>query len=564
MKTNWSFIILLALLVNCKNIEKADFVVVNARIYTADSTKMNATAMAIKGNRFLAVGNEEEIKIFIGSNTQKINLNGAFVMPGIIEGHGHFLGLGSSLKNLNLLQTKYWQEIVDSVAQHVGRTAKGVWIEGRGWHQDKWKDKFLNTYNAYPYHDALSKISPDNPVVLYHASGHALIANAKAMEIAGITSETQSPAGGRIVKDKDKKLTGVFEENAMDLINLPYEAYVKSLNPNERLEKLKLEARLASEKALEYGITSFQDAGSSLVDMDLLYSLCMDKTIHQRMYVMLYEPIDSMIIKMQQLPFKTSDANRFKSVAVKTYMDGALGSYGAWLMEDYADNPGSRGQNIIDPSKIKEMAQSAVRQNLQLCVHAIGDRANKEVLDICEEIAQNDKQFSSRRWRIEHAQHLRREDLNRFYALGVIASMQAIHCTSDAPFVAKRLGEERAKSSSYVWRSLLDAHVHLANGTDTPVENVNPFECMYAALTRKRLDNGFCFHPEECMTRDEMLKSYTIWNAYASKDETQKGSISPGKLADFIVVDRDLFHCPEIEIASAKVLEVYMDGKKLR
>ncbi|MEO6189781.1 MAG: amidohydrolase [Saprospiraceae bacterium] len=565
MKNLYLLGILLGFTLNqCKESEKADLVILNATIYTSDSLKTSASAFAVKGKQFIAVGSDVEIKPFIGPKTEVRDMHKSFIMAGFIEGHGHFLSLGKSLVNLDLLKVKSWQEIVDSVKMIALRSEPGQWIEGRGWHQDKWSDKFMNTFNSYPYHDALSKVSPNNPVILFHASGHALLANSKAMEISKISSESESPKGGRIVKDRNSKLTGVFEENAMDLIENTYQNYVKTLDQEVLKNKKKLQAINASNLALEFGITSFEDAGSSLSELQLLHKWSMDHTIQQRIYAMLYEPIDSMLQKMESLPFHTEDPTRFKSIAVKTYMDGALGSYGAWLMEDYTDNPGTRGQNLIDPERINDIARLAIKKDLQVCVHAIGDRGNKEVLDVFEKIAKEFPEVINKRWRIEHAQHLRQEDIQRFKSLGVIASMQSIHCTSDAPFVIKRLGEERAKSSSYIWRSLLNNGVHLANGTDTPVESINPFECMYAAVTRKRLDNDMVFFPEECMSRQEALLSYTLWNAYASKDENLKGSISINKLADFVVLDRNLLTCAPIDIAGCKVIEVYMDGKKIK
>ncbi|NOT37958.1 MAG: amidohydrolase [Saprospiraceae bacterium] len=549
---------------SCKENEKADLIVHNAVVYTADSLQPAAESFAIRNGKFLKIGKNDDILLLKGEKTVVIDAKGGFLMPGLIEGHGHFLSLGKSLRNLNLIHAKSWNEIIDSVKSIVARTPKGVWIQGRGWHQEKWNDKMLASFNSYPYHDELSRVSPDHPVMLTHASGHALIANEHAMNLAGLSSEFPSPKGGRIVKDAQKKLTGVFEENAMEIIENLYNEFEKTIDP-VLLEKMKLEfAQLAESKALSFGITSFEDAGTSLEDLHLLKSWYDEEKLKIRLYAMLYEHPDSMIFKMKSLPIHSIHSNMFKSIAIKSYMDGALGSYGAWLLNDYADNPGMTGQNLIEIEKIYSFAELAMKQNLQVCVHAIGDRANREVLNIFEKFSLTDKNFSFRRWRMEHAQHVDKVDIPKFQQLGVIASMQAIHCTSDAPFVIKRLGLERAKNGAYVWRSILNAQVHLANGTDCPVESINPFECLYASITRKRIDNNMEFFPEQCMTRDEALKSYTIWNAYASHDEKIKGSISVGKLADFIILDKNLLSCAEREILDVKVVEVYINGNKVR
>ncbi|MCC6815398.1 MAG: amidohydrolase [Saprospiraceae bacterium] len=564
MNSNISILLWFLLIICCKESEKADLIILNANVYTADTVKIEAQAFAIKGNIFLAVGSNQEIRKFQTKDSKVLDLNGAFVMPGLIEGHGHFLSLGKSLHTLNLIQTKSWQEIVDSVKAVAQRTPKGQWIEGRGWHQEKWSDRFLSSFNAYPYHDALSAVTPDHPVMLTHASGHALMANSNAMNLASISSESVSPKGGRIVKDHNNRITGIFEENAMSLIQNLYDGYEKKMNP-DLVDKLKLQYALsAQEIALSYGITSFQDAGTSLTDLELIKDWFNDGKLSIRLYAMLYEDKDSMLNKMLALPIYSKDSSMFKCIAIKSYIDGALGSYGAWLLEDYSDNPGMRGQNLIEIEQITSFALLATKMNLQVCVHAIGDRANREVLNIFSKFEEQKRIIHSRPWRIEHCQHLHPGDILKIKDLGIIASMQAIHCTSDAPFVIKRLGEKRAREGAYVWRSLIDRGVHLANGTDCPVESINPFDCIYAAVTRKRVDNGLQFFPEQSMSRDEALKSYTIWNAYASGDENIKGSITKGKLADFIVLDRNLLTCSDSLLLAAKVQNVFIGGKKIK
>ena len=562
MKKQVSLLVIFTLLVlsSCKVKENADLILLNGAIYTADSLDHSFTAMAIANDKVMALGSDEEMMRLKSENTKTIDLQGKFVMTGLNEGHAHFLSLGKSMMSIDLLETHSWEEIVLKVAVKTKQLPTGTWIEGRGWHQDKWKASADLKFNGYPYHDLLSAASPAHPVVLYHASGHALIANAKAMELAGVSPESVSSVGGRIVKDNEGKLNGVFEENAMELIEKALDEFEQKSSPQIVQELIKKQVKLASDKALEYGITSFQDAGTSLEKIRILHELSKNGEIPIRLNVMLYENPAAALEKMDSLPLKSYNQDMFRAASVKAYMDGALGSYGAWLWEDYADNPGVKGQTLVPIEMITKIADKAKSLGFQMCVHAIGDRGNHEVLNVFEKTGIGPQN----RWRIEHAQHLLRADIPRFSSLGVIASMQAIHCTSDAPFVVKRLGQERAKSSSYIWRSLLDAGVKFANGTDAPVEKINPFECIYAAITRKRLDNGMEFFPEEKMTRTEALKSYTLWNAYASFEESIKGSLEPGKKADFIVLDRNLLECPDQEVPLTKVLSVYLDGEKIR
>lgn len=555
------FLILFLNIINwsCKETKKADLILINAIIYSAEDSNYVKQAMAIDGNIIKAIGTNEEILTWQSSHSVIKDCQQAFIMPGLIEGHGHYLSLGESLINLNLLNTKSWQEITDSVSAKVNSSEPNQWISGRGWHQDKWNIPLEYSYDHYPYHDMLSTISPNNPVVLYHASGHALLANKKAMDLAQINAESVAPTGGRIVRDQRGKLTGVFEENAMDLITKIFD----ESNQKDASTKLKIvrsKSDLAYSKALDYGITSFQDAGTSLENIQVLKNLSNQGAIPIRLNMMMYEDKNIVLKNGMSLPIIGSDPNFFKSNAIKAYVDGALGSYGAWLLEPYTDNPKMTGQLITPLPVLDSIAQLCKSKQMQMCVHAIGDRANRALLDLFGKYVEG----TQHRWRIEHAQHINPDDIIKFKKFGVIASMQAIHCTSDAPFVEKRLGHERAKNTSYRWRTLIDAGVHLANGTDVPVESINPYECIYASVTRKRIDNDFEFFPEEKMSRHEALRSYTIWNAYAAGDETIKGSLEPGKLADFIILDRNLLTCSDLDITKTSVKEVYINGKKIR
>lgn len=538
----------------------ADLILLNGQCFTADSRYVNATALAIAADTILAVGSDAEMAQYRTEKTQVIDLQGAFMMPGFIEGHGHFWGLGKSLQNLNLMYTQSWAEIVSMVVPKVQAAQPGAWIEGRGWHQEKWTGDAGTTVNGYPYHDALSAVSPNNPVVLYHASGHGLMANAKAMELAGISRETPDPVGGRIVRDAKGNAIGVFEENAMGLIEKPFLEWENKRTDAEKQAELEKTALMAAEKCLRQGITSFQDAGSSFRELRQLRQMAENGTLPVRVWAMVGQPGSQEFAQLADYPQIGLGKKHFTCRSVKAYFDGALGSYGAWLLAPYDDKPGFTGQNTTPLDTIRALAEVCLKNGLQLCVHAIGDRANREVLNVYETTFAGK---TDKRWRVEHAQHIDVADIPRFAQLGVIASMQAIHCTSDAPFVAKRLGETRARTGAYAWRSLLDSGARLANGTDAPVEEVDPLPCIYASVTRQRVDTGFAFFPEQKMTREEALLSYTLWNAYAAFEENEKGSLTPGKLADVVILSDNLLSCAPEAILNTKVLKTIVGGKVL-
>lgn len=558
-------LLLLALLAACTNATQtsstATLILYNGRFFTADSLRPEVTAIAISGDRILAIGTDAEMQTWANEKTERIDLQGAFAMPGFIEGHGHYSSLGRSLQNLNLMPNKSWEEIVGLVAEKTKSAAPGEWIEGRGWHQEKWNASPGRTVNGYPYHDLLSTASPNNPVVLYHASGHSLFANQQAMQLAGISPETADPVGGRIVRDAAGRLTGVFEENAMNLIEKPFSEWQSRRSEAERMAAFDRSAALAAQECLAKGITSFQDAGSSFWELAQYRRLAESGQLPVRLWAMASQPKPSELGRLAEYPQIGIGNGHFTCRAVKCYLDGALGSYGAWLLAPYTDKPDSYGQNTTPLDTITMVATTCEQYGLQCCVHAIGDRANREVLDIFEKISFPGAEGPNSRWRIEHAQHVDPQDIPRFAQLGVIASMQAIHCTSDAPFVVKRLGTERARTGAYAWRSLLDAGARLTNGTDAPVEDVDPLPCLYATATRKRADTGLEFFPEQKMTRQEALLSYTLWNAFAAFEEPEKGSLTPGKYADIVVLSKNLLNCAPEEILQAQVLKTIVGGQ---
>ena len=543
----------------CATDESPDLVLFNADIYTVDEENPTASAIAIKDEKIIAIGNDGEIKKLATTETEQLDLKGNFLMPGFIEGHGHFTGLGYSLLNLNFLRSKSWEEIVEMVEEQVKESEPGEWIVGRGWHQEKWDSLPHQHVGGYPTHEQLSEISPNNPVILTHASGHGLFANAKAMQISGVSLETADPKGGAIVRDEDGEAIGVFEERAMSVIRAAHEEYLATLSEEEKEKTWYKAVELAQEECLSKGVTSFQDAGASFVEVERFEKIAEAGDFEMRLWTMIRRSAKEMQGKLAGIRKINVGNNYYTCRAIKTEVDGALGSYGAWLLESYDDKPDFYVQNTTDIEEVERIAELAAKNDMQMCVHAIGDRANREVLDIMERTFK-DIDGKDLRWRIEHSQHINVADIPRFAELNVIASMQGIHCTSDALFAQKRLGERRAREEAYPWRSLMDAGAVVTNGTDAPVEDVDPLESYYATATRKRIDNGYEFFPEQKMTREEALKSYTLQNAYAAFEEDLKGSLQIGKLGDMVVLNKNLVSCSEAELLEAEVLYTFVGG----
>ncbi len=545
---------------SCTPGEYADLIVYNGEVYTVDSTNKWVGAFAVKNGRILELSSDlgglEHLK---NDQTNLVNAEGNFVMPGFIEGHGHFLGLGKSLVNVNLLDAKSWEEVVSRVEARVRDLEPGDWLEGRGWHQEKWDSIPYPNVHGYPFHDQLSAVTPNNPVVLFHASGHSLFANEMAMSKLKLSSENDQPIGGEIVKDSNGDPIGVFEERAMDPIVEGYQSYIAEL-PVEKVEaSWKQAIRKAQKECLRKGVTSFQDAGSKLKDILRYRELSEQDSLDVRLWVMARDSFGALEKDIDKMQYRNPANFYFTCNAIKSEVDGALGAFGAWLLKPYSDKPGFYGQNTTDIYDVKKIADLALKNEMQLCVHAIGDRANRVVLDIYEGVLGEESR--EKRWRIEHAQHLDTMDIPRFAENGIIASMQGVHCTSDAPFVEKRLGKERAQLGAYAWRSLLDEGVVVANGTDAPVEDVDPLKSFYASVTRTRSDNGFVFYRDQSMSREEAVYSYTLGNAFASFQEDYKGMIKEGYLADFVILSENLVNCSDEKILDTKVLSTFVDGQ---
>ena len=536
----------------------ATLVLTNGKVVTVDATPAEAEAVAIRGDRIVAVGTSGEMKRYVGQGTEVIDLKGQLAIPGFIESHGHFTGVGEAQLNLNLMKATSWDQIIAMVEQAAKAAKPGQWIYGRGWHQEKWTSRPEPNVEGFPTHEALSRVSPNNPVLLTHASGHASFANAKAMELSGVTGSTANPEGGDFLKDAKGNPTGLFRETASRLIRRG--AGEPRRTPDEDLQRARRVLELASQESVSKGITSFQDAGSSFADVDLMKTLVDEGRMHVRLWVMLRVGNDALAANLAK--YRTVDyGNGFLTVrGIKKSIDGALGSRGAWLLEPYSDKPGDSGLNTTTVEDIRETAKLAMQHGYQLCVHAIGDRANRETLNIFEAAFTANPDKKDVRWRVEHAQHLHPSDIPRFGKLGVIASMQGVHCTSDAPYVPARLGDKRAAEGAYVWQKLMKSGAVVTNGTDAPVEDVDPIASYYASVSRK-LKDGSVFYGDQRMSRMEALKSYTINGAFAAFEEKSKGSISPGKYADIVVLSKDILTIPEDEIPAAKVSYTIVAGK---
>lgn len=521
--------------------EAADLVLLNGQILTLDDNLGTAQALAVKDHRILAVGADADISSYVGAATRTIDLQGATAIPGLIEGHGHFLSLGRAMQILRLDDASTFDDIVAQVAKAADAAPAGAWIFGRGWHQEKWQTPPPDHLQGDPVNHALNQVAPDNPVLLGHASGHAALANDAALRAAGIDADTTDPAGGEIVRDDQGRATGMLRERAQELVEAAAAAAQNTNSSAEaRQANLREQAYLAGKEALRYGVTSFHDAGTSFADIDALKALEQDNALLVRLYVMVRGEQNAVLDEKLAAYYMPLEGNDFLTVrSIKKQIDGALGAHGAWLLEPYTDKPESTGLVLTDLDNLRATADLAVKHGYQLNTHAIGTRGNRETLDTYDQAWQAARvNGADLRWRIEHAQHIHPLDLPRFASMGVIAAVQGVHCTSDGPWIPVRLGEPRTETTSYRWRDLLDSGARVNNGTDAPVESLDPFASLAASVDRRMAD-GTTFYPAQAMTRMEALRSYTIDNAYSAFEEDHKGTLTPGKLADIAVLDGD-------------------------
>ncbi len=540
--------------------QPAELVLRNGKIVTMNTATPTAQAIAVRGGKVTAVGSDQQAQSWIGPQTRVIDLHGMLAIPGFIEGHGHFTGVGEFRMGLDLREARTWDDIVAQVGRAAKQAKPGEWIIGRGWHQSKWSHAPEPNVEGFPTHASLDQVSPNNPVLLTHASGHAAFVNGKALEAAGVTRTTKDPQGGEILKDKSGNPTGLLRERAQILAGTAHNDFEAKRSAADRAAQFRRAIDLAIDESLSKGITTFEDAGSPFSTVDVLKKMADNHELRMRIWMMLRAPNEQLAAKLDQYRYIGAGDNYFTVRGIKRQIDGALGSRGAWLLEPYTDKPDSAGLNTEDPIDIRKTAELAIQHGYQLCVHAIGDRANRETLNIFEDTFKAHPDKKDLRWRVEHAQHINAADIPRFGKLGVIAAMQGVHCTSDAPYVLLRLGAKRAEEGAYVWQKLMKSGAIVGNGTDAPVEDVGPLASFYASVSRK-LKDGSVFYGDQRMSREEALRSYTVNNAYAAFEENVKGSLTPGKLADITVLSRDILTIPEDQILSTDVVYTIVGGK---
>lgn len=535
---HWLFSLFIVVLTSCTSGKhKADTIIVNATIYTVDSLFSKAEALAVKDGKFVAVGTSAAIEQEYASDN-KIDANGKTIIPGIIDAHCHFYGLGLNQRYVDLTGTKNYDDVLVKVLAFQ-KQQKTNFILGRGWDQNDWDEK------RYPTKKALDLLFPKTPVALTRVDGHAMLCNQAALDLAKITKKTKVK-GGEIVKEKGE-LIGVLIDEPMALVQAIIPKPTKQQSTAALLEAQKL--------CNTYGVTTVSDAGLSKDIIELIDELQQNGKLQTRVYAMVNSDEETLNYYLNKGKIKT---DRLNIRAVKVYADGALGSRGAALQKPYSDSHNHYGAMVTSPERIKALANKIVASDYQMNTHAIGDSANAFVLHTYNKVLHTQK---NRRWRIEHAQVINPNHFTLFNKDNIIPSVQPTHATSDMYWAKERLGETRLKGA-YAYKTLLNESGRLALGTDFPVEQVNPFLTFYAAVARKDEknypENGF--QKQEALTRVEALKGMTIWAAFANFEEHEKGSIEVGKLADFVILDANLMTIPETELPKLKVQHTYING----
>lgn len=549
MRTLLLVVILAAIAAPSAQNTAADVIFHNAKIYTADDTMPRAEAIAITGDRIAAVGSSADILKMKGPSTRVIDVRGATILPGLHDSHGHFTGLGASLQVLRLRGTASWEQIVGMVRRRAASARPGEWIQGRNWDQNDWPVK------EFPSHELLSNAAPNNPVYLTRVDGHAAVVNKAALDAAGVTKDTKDPDGGRIIRDAQGNPTGVLVDQAMGLVSRS----IPRLSPAQLEEQI----LLADAEARKLGLTMVHDAGANTETVDAYKRLIDAGKLQTRLYVMLRGPMGMLKPHFDKGPLVNYGNHHLAVRAVKISADGALGSRGAALLEPYADEPGNSGLLVNPPEEVYAQTLAASKTGFQMCVHAIGDRANRMVMDTFERVQTEVPGSRALRMRNEHAQILDAADIPRFVKLNVIASMQATHATSDLPWAPARLGPARIEEGAYVWQKLLKSGAILANGSDFPVEEPNPMLGFYASITRQDPSGHppTGWQPDQRLSREETLKSFTMNAAFAAHAEQHLGSLTAGKLADLVVLSKDVMQVPPKEILTTTVTTTVIGGK---
>ncbi|MGK2862847.1 MAG: amidohydrolase [Chitinophagaceae bacterium] len=528
-------------LFSCSQQQKADWLIYNTTIYTVDSSFSKASAMAWNDGKIIAVGTLAEIERKYSAKN-KLNARGGFIYPGFIDAHAHFAAYGLGLQEANLVGTTNWEEIIQLLEDFEKRLEKNQWLIGRGWDQNDWKQK------DFPTNEELNKLFPDRPVLLTRIDGHAAVANQKAFDISGINPGLELTGGE--VDVKEGRLTGILIDNAIDLVSnkIP-------LPSREQFNKALLAAQ---NNCFAVGLTTVDDCGINADDVERIKELQEKGDLKMRMYIMLSDSKSNFDYLEKKGIIKT---DRLHVRSFKVYGDGALGSRGACLLQPYNDKPGHFGFLLSNREHFDSVAAWIFQKNFQMCTHAIGDSGNRTMLNIYSKYLNGPNDL---RWRIEHAQVINENDFKLFGENSIIPSVQPTHATSDMYWAADRLGNERV-TGAYAYKQLLKQNGWLPLGTDFPVEDISPFKTFYAAVVRKD-EKGWPeggYHTENALTRQEALRGMTIWAAKANFEEKEKGSLEPGKMADFVILDKDLMQAKDSELLQIKVLKTFSGGEKV-
>lgn len=537
---NTCCLFLLTILLSCQSKKQADLIVYNATVYTVDSAFTTTEALAIKDGRIIAVGKSADLLAQYDAKEKK-DAQGQFIYPGLIDAHAHFFRYGIGLQTANLVGTTSWEDILKKLQAYAANNPEG-WITGRGWDQNDWPVK------EFPTNDQLNQLFPDRPVLLGRIDGHAAIANQKALELAGLRPGITLTGG--TVEVKQGKLTGILIDNAIDL--------VREKVPPPTPEQISKGVLQAQQYCFAVGLTTVDDCGLDHEEVTFIDSLQRSGSLKMRIYAMLSDASKNYEYIFSKGKIKTG---RLHVRSFKVYADGALGSRGACLLEPYSDRPDWKGFLLSNPTHFDSVASLLFNKGFQMCTHAIGDSANRTILNIYAKYLTGKNDL---RWRIEHAQVINQHDFNLFGQYSIIPSVQPTHATSDMYWAADRLGPQRVKGA-YAFNDLLKQNGWIPLGTDFPVEDISPFKTFYAAVVRKDGKgwpaNGY--QAENALTRPDALRGMTIWAAKSNFEETEKGSLEPGKLADFIIINKDLMKAPETELLQVQVLSTYIQGEKV-
>ena len=555
-KTIWLLLFLAALPVKLANSQSsavpADLVLKNGIVYTVNDQQPTAEAVAIKGPLIVYVGSNRDVKKYEGPGTKVVDLKGAAVFPGFTDAHYHLSGVGQREMTLNLEGLTSLEAFLAKVKERVSQTTPGEWVTGRGWIETFW------TPPVFPTRGDLDRIAPDHPVYLVRADGHGAVANSRALQLAGIDKGTPNPDGGEIMKDRATgEPNGMLLDRAMGRVTMRI--------PQATRAQMEQAILLGAQRSVQLGWTQIQNAGGGYQDVEMMRKLYDEGRIALRIYQAVSGPGPASAKLIKEGPVLQAHDGRFTLRTIKVHFDGALGSKGAALLEPYADHPTS-GFLTQKEDDVQAMLLDALKAGIQVETHAIGDRANRVILDLYEKamatVPPAQRKIADPRWRVEHAQIIHPTDLPRFAKLGVIPSMQPSHAIGDLHFAVSRLGLERLKGA-YAWNSLLKSGVIIAGGSDAPVERGEPLIEFYAAVARKDLKgfSGQGWHPEERVSREQALKMFTIWAAYAAFEENHRGSIQSGKWADLTVFSSDIMKIPEPEILKTYCRMTVINGE---